>query len=53
MHMEMELGETWGRVVDKEVLEAFLKAFWEFIAQERLESLISSMPARLQAVIDA
>ena len=51
--MEAELGETWGRVGDIEVLEACLKAAWESISQERLDSLIRSMPARLQAVIDA
>ena len=38
---------------DIEVLEACLKAVWESIPQERLESLIRSMPASLQAVIDA
>ena len=48
--METELGETWGRVGDIEVLEACLKAVWESIP---LDSLIRSMPARLQAVIDA
>lgn len=53
MDMETELGETWGRVGDIEVLEACLKAAWESIPQERLDSLIRGMPARLQAVIDA
>ena len=38
---------------DIEVLEACLKAAWESIPQERLDSLIRSMPTRLQAVIDA
>ena len=33
--------------------KACLKAVWESISQERLESLVRSMPARLQAVIDA
>ena len=47
------VGETWGRVGDIEVLEACLKAAWESIPQERLDSLIRGMPARLQAVIDA
>ena len=51
--METELGETWGRVGDIEVLEAYLKAVWEPIPPKRLDSLIRSMPAKLQAVVDA
>ena len=31
MDMETELGETWGRVGDIEVLQACLKAAWESI----------------------
>ena len=38
---------------DIEGLEACLKAACESIPQERLDILIRSMPARLQAVIDA
>ena len=53
LDLETELGEAWGRVGGIEVLEAGLQAVWESIPQERLESLIRSMPARLQAVIDA
>ena len=51
--MEAELGQIWGRVSDPEVLEEAVKAAWDSIAEERLEELIRSMPARLQAVIDA
>ena len=40
-------------LMNLEVLEACLKVVWESISQERLGSLIRSMPARLQAVIDA
>jgi hypothetical protein len=54
MDMETEMGEIWGRVGDVEALELCLKAAWErCISEERLEELIRSMPARLQAVIDA
>ena len=45
--------KIWGRVGDIVVLEACLKGVWGSIPQERLDSLIRSMPARLQAVIDA
>ena len=45
--METELGEAWGRVGDIEALEACLKAAWESIPPERLDSLTRSMPARL------
>ena len=51
--MEVELGHIWGRVSDPEALEAAVKAAWDSIAEERLEELTRSMPARLQAVIDA
>jgi hypothetical protein len=51
--MEVELGQIWGRVSDPEALEAAVKAAWNSITEERLEGLIRSMPARLQAVIDA
>jgi hypothetical protein len=54
MDLETELGEIWGRVGDITMLEQCLKAAWETcISEERLEGLIRSMPARLQAVIDA
>ena len=50
--MEVELDQIWGRVSDVEQLEAAVKAVWDTISEERLEELIRSMPARLQAVID-
>ena len=50
--LEVELGQIWGRVSDPEALEAAVKAAWDSITEERLEELIRSMPARLQAVID-
>lgn len=53
MDMETELGETWGRVGDVQTLQAVLWQVWENIRKERLSSLVQSMPARLQAVIDA
>lgn len=53
MDMETELGETWGRVGDVETLQDVLRLVWEKIPKERLSSLVQSMPARLQAVIDA
>ena len=42
-----------GRVSGPEALEAAVKAAWDSITEGRLEELIRSMPARLQAVIDA
>jgi hypothetical protein len=36
-----------------DALEASLQATWESIAEGRLDDLIKSMSARLQAVIDA
>lgn len=53
MDMETELGETWGRIGDVGTLEQVLEMVWKSIPEERLNSLISSMPSRLQAVIDA
>jgi transposase len=53
LDLETELGETWGRIATTDFLEASLQATWERIADERLDGLIKSMPARLQAVIDA
>jgi hypothetical protein len=49
----MELGETWGRVGNVDTLQDVLRLVWENIPKERLSSLVRSMPARLQAVIDA
>ena len=51
--LELELGQIWGRVSDPEALEAAVNAAWDSITEERLEELIRSMPAQLQAVIDA
>ena len=45
----LEMGQEWGY----RGLQACLKAAWESIPQERLDGLIRSIPARLQAVIDA
>ena len=41
------------RVSDPETLEAAVNAAGDSITEERLEGLIRSMPARLQAVINA
>ena len=51
--VEVEPGQIWGRVSDLEALGAAMKAAWNTISEELLEELIRSMPARLQAVIDA
>lgn len=51
--MEVELGQIWERASDVEALEAAVKAVWDTISEERSEEPIRSMPARLQAVIDA
>ena len=51
--MGAKLGKIWGRVSDPEALEAAVKAAWNSITEEWLEELIRSMPALLQAVIDA
>ena len=53
LDMENELGETWGRIGDMTTLEIALNTIWQAIPNERLESIIRSMPGRLQAVIDA
>lgn len=53
MDMETEPGEIWGRISDIPVLQDVLSTIWEAIPAERLDSLIRSMPQRLQAVIDA
>lgn len=50
--METELGETWGRIDNLELMKEALKAVWDSITESRLEELIRSMPDRLQAIID-
>ncbi|RPB03731.1 hypothetical protein L873DRAFT_1555713, partial [Choiromyces venosus 120613-1] len=52
LDMENELGETWGRIGDIETLEKALNIVWNSIPNSQLESLIRTMPACLQAVID-
>lgn len=51
--METELGETFGRIEDLETLKLVLKNTWDHIGADRLDSLVRSMPRRLQAVIAA
>lgn len=51
--METELGETFGRVSDLDTLKIILKNAWDNIGADRLDSLIRSMPRRLEAVINA
>jgi len=51
--MKTELGETFGRIKDIEVIIAAVKAVWDSIGVDRLDSLIRSMPKRLEAVIAA
>jgi hypothetical protein len=50
--IETERGEIWGRVSNAEDWERCVTTVWERIAEERLDSLIRSMPERLQKVID-
>ena len=53
-YIETELGEIWGRAADVEALMAMIGNTWrDHITEEVLDRLIDSMPARLQAVIDA
>jgi hypothetical protein len=47
LDMETELGETFGRASNVEKLEEYLKVCWNAISEDRMESLIQSMPARL------
>ena len=47
------IGETWGRISNIPVLQETLSRLWEAIPAERLDSLIRTMPERLQAVINA
>jgi len=52
--VETELGEIWGRAADVEALQLYLAVCWARVTTEgRLAALVESMPARLQAVIDA
>jgi len=52
--VQSELGEIWGRVADAEALQLYLPVCWaRVITEEGLDALVESMPARLQAVIDA
>ncbi|RPA99617.1 hypothetical protein L873DRAFT_1843518 [Choiromyces venosus 120613-1] len=51
--METELGETFGRIKDIEVIIRAVKAIWDAIEISRLDGLIRSMPERLEAVIAA
>lgn len=51
--METELGETFGRVSDLEVLKVVVKNASDDIGADRLDSLIRSMPRRLESVIAA
>jgi hypothetical protein len=51
--METELGEVVGRVEDIEVLKVMLRNAWNNIGIDRLDTLIRSMPRRLEAVIAA
>lgn len=51
--MECELGETWGRIEDLELMRNALKVVWDSITGDTLDRLVKSMPERLQAVIDA
>jgi len=53
MDIEIELGETWGRISNIPVLQETLARLWEAIPAERLDSLIRTMLERLQAVINA
>ncbi|KAG0635220.1 hypothetical protein HOY80DRAFT_1140058 [Tuber brumale] len=53
LDMENELGETWGRIGDIKTLERALSMVWNAIPNQRLESLIRTMPEHLQAAIDA
>jgi hypothetical protein len=53
-HMEMELGETFGRISDLKTLKEILKNTWDnTITRDILDNLIKSMPRRLAAVIAA
>jgi len=50
---ELEM-EIWGRASDIEDLQKYIQTAWRMaITEEVLDRLVDSMPARLQAVIDA
>jgi len=52
--IETELGEIWGRASDVAALKLYIENTWRHhITEEMLDRLVDSMPARLQAVIDA
>lgn len=53
--IETELGEIYGntRFTNVETLKLLLRGAWDNIGIDRLDSLIRSMPQRLQAVIAA
>ncbi|KAI5847629.1 transposable element Tcb1 transposase, partial [Morchella snyderi] len=51
--MESEFGETIRRVEKIEVLTIMLRNAWHNIGVDKLDSLIRSMPRRLEAVIAA
>ena len=47
--VEVELGQIWGKVSDMEALEAAVEVAWNTIPEERLEGLIRSRPALIDA----
>jgi len=52
--VETELGEIWGRAADVGSIAIVLAVCWaRGITEERLDALVESIPAGLQAVIDA
>lgn len=51
--MERDLGETWGMIEYLQLPRNALKVGWGNITGDTLDSLVESMPDRLQAVIDA
>jgi len=53
MDIETELGEIWGRISNIPELQETLSRLWKTIPAERLDSLIRSIPERLQAMINA
>jgi hypothetical protein len=53
LDMETELSETWERFGNVKTLQDVIRHVWGNIPKEHLSSLVQSMSARLQAVIDA
>lgn len=51
--IETELGETFGRIENLELLKIELKNTWYRIGSDRLDNLVRSMPRCLEAVIAA